>query len=211
MQDFRLYVIVDADICAGAGGNILKIARRVVSAGADLLQLRAKNATDRKILALGRKIKKITKDTATRLIINDRADLAKIIGADGVHLGQGDLPVKEARKILGKDQIIGLSTHGLKQAVAAEQQGADYIGLGPIFTTATKPGVRCLTPKIITQIKAKIKIPFVAIGGITLKNIGQITARGAQRVAVCRAIVEAKDVGKTAKAFKQRLNQSAKQ
>ncbi len=169
------------------------------------MQLRAKESSDRQILKAGQTIKHLAHRAKRLFILNDRADLARIIGADGVHLGQEDLPIKDARKILGKNKIVGLSAHNLNQARKAQQQGADYIGIGPIFSTTAKPKTVPLSPKIITKIKQKINIPFVAIGGINLDNLEQVMLAGAQRIAVSRAILTAEDVFTATKAFRQRL------
>ncbi len=204
MRDFRLYVILDVDI-AGLEGDIVEIARKTISAGADILQLRAKSCSDRRILKIGRAIKNLVRKSKVLFVLNDRADLARIIDADGLHLGQEDLPVKDARNILGNNKIIGLSTHSVEEAKEAERQKADYIAIGPIFPTATKPGASALRPDIITEVKDKIKIPFVAVGGINLDNLDQVKAGGAGRLAVCRAIITAKDVFAATKEFRQRL------
>ena len=195
---------MDADVVA-ATDTILEIARQTILGGTDILQLRAKTLSDRKILKIGQTIKDLTRKSKTLFVLNDRADLAQALDADGVHLGQQDLPVKEARRILGKNKVIGISTHSVSQAQEAEKQGADYIAIGPIFVTAAKPDLPPLTPEIITGIKDKIKIPFVAVGGINLDNLGQVLKAGAKRVAVCRAIITAKDVFKAAQEFRQRL------
>jgi thiamine-phosphate pyrophosphorylase len=204
LQDFRLYVILDTGI-GSRDADILEIARKTISGRADILQLRAKDDSDRKILKTGRAIKSLTAQSQTLFVLNDRVDLANILDADGVHLGQDDLPVQQARKILGKDKIIGVSTHSVDQARAAEREGADYIAVGPIFATATKPKATPLGPEIISRIKDEIKVPFVAVGGIDLKNLKQLMQQGAKRVAVCRAIITVKDITKATERFRQRL------
>ncbi len=204
MQNFRLYVILDADIASGID-DIVEIARKVILGGADMLQLRAKAASDEQILKIGQAIKELARKSKVLFVLNDRADLAQIIDADGVHLGQEDLSIKDGRRILGDNKIIGLSAHSIDQAQEAERQGADYIGLGPIFATATKPKTAPLSPEIITKVKDKIKTPFVPIGGINMDNLEQVLSAGAKRVAVCRAIIQAQDVVKATKAFRQRL------
>lgn len=204
MPDFRLYVILDTEVLSGQG-DIVETARQIISGGADCLQLRAKSCSDRRILDLGRAIKDIVRKSQTSFVLNDRADLARIIGTDGVHLGQDDLPVKDARKILGAHKIIGLSTHSVEEAQAAEREGADYIAIGPVFRTATKPKATPLGLTIIAGIKDKVSIPFVAVGGIDLNNLEEVLTSGAQRVAVCRAIITAKDVLGTTKEFRRRL------
>jgi len=205
MREFKLYVILDEDVCK-AHGDITEIARQVILGGADALQLRAKSSSDRKILKLAESIKSLVKRSNTLFILNDRVDLARIINTDGVHLGQQDLSVKDARDILGADKIIGVSTHSLEEALQAQAENADYIGLGPVFPTKTKPQTEAFGPQIITKIKDKVKIPFVAVGGITLGNLAQVLASGAGRIAVCRSIVCAKDVLKATSEFRRRLN-----
>jgi len=200
LRDFKLYVILNIEC-----GNTVEIAQKVISAGADIIQLRAKGSCDREVIELAENLKKLVRKTSTSFVLNDRADLAKIVEADGVHLGQTDLSVKDGRKILDTDKFIGISTHSLDQALAAQREGADYIGIGPIFATATKPNTSPLKPKIIAKIKPKIKLPFVAIGGITLDNLDQVLACGAKRIAVSQAIIGAKDVYQATKQFRQRL------
>ena len=135
----------------------------------------------------------------------------KVIG-EGYHRKKGaphaeTVALKNARKILGINKIIGLSTHSVEEAIEAERQGADYIAIGPIFPTTTKPDSTPLKTEIIAKIKDRVKTPFVAVGGINLNNLEQVLTSGAQRVAVCRAIIEALDVSAATKEFKQRLYQ----
>ena len=205
MQDFRLYLIFDEQTCRSRGLDITEVARKAISAGVDILQLRAKGLADKQILKIGRAIKKLNLKSKALFLLNDHADLAQILDIDGVHLGQKDRLIKDARKVLGKGKIIGVSAHSVEQAITAEKQGADYIGLGPIFTTATKPELRPLGTRIIEQLKDKIKVPFVVIGGINLNNLDQVLACGAQRVAICRAILAAKDISAATREFRQRL------
>ena len=204
MQDFRLYVILDVDVCDSAG-VFLNIAREVISGGADAVQLRAKFCSDRRIIQLGTIIKNLTDRRKTLFILNDRADLASAVNADGVHLGQEDLPLRYARKILKKNKIIGISTHNLTEAKEAQAQGADYIGVGPIFPTPFKPKSVALTPKILSRVKTQVKIPFVALGGVNLDNLSQIRRAGGGAVAVCRAVLTAKNPLIATREFKKRL------
>jgi thiamine-phosphate pyrophosphorylase len=207
LLEFRLYVILDIDICEQQG-NIVEIADQVILGRADVIQLRAKNYSDRKIIKVAQDIIKLAKTSKTLFILNDRADLAQIINADGIHLGQEDICIKDARNILGINKIVGISTHSIEQATRAEREGADYIAIGPIFSTTTKPQSTALTPEIILQVKEKVKIPFLAVGGINLNNLGQILACGAKRIAVCNAIVTARDIAVTTKEFRSRLYES---
>jgi thiamine-phosphate pyrophosphorylase len=126
--------------------------------------------------------------------VNDYPDLAVFSGADGAHLGQEDMPLKKARSILGKDKIIGVSCHNLAQALKAQKQGADYIGIGPIYASATKPEYRPIGLKVLKQLKGKIKIPYFAIGNINKNNIAKIVSSGCRRVALSRALGDAKEL-----------------
>ncbi|MFH1657447.1 MAG: thiamine phosphate synthase [bacterium] len=188
-----LYLIV----CPQITSNCIEIVRKGIKGGVKIVQLRAKEMPDNKVLALAKQIRIITKKNQVQFVINDRLDIALAVEADGVHLGQDDLPIKEAKQLL-KDKIIGISVHSLKEAVRAEKQGADYIGLGPIFQTKTKVS-KALGIKIITQIKKEIKIPIVAIGGINKDNAQEVLAAGASCVAVVSTICGAKDIAKAAK------------
>ena len=172
-----------------------------------MLQLRAKQLSDRQVVTLAHSIKKPAKKNRVKIILNDRADLALAADVDGVHLGQEDLPVKVARKILGRNKIIGVSAHNPAQAKKAQQQGADYIGVGPIFTTATKPKTAAVATQMISKIQARVSLPCVAIGGITLSNLKQVLAAGAQAVAVCRAITLSGNPAGATRIFRQRLYQ----
>lgn len=154
------------------------------------------------------RLKGIFQDKKTILIINDHADIAKVVDADGLHIGQDDLPIKEARKILDKETIIGVSCHNLKQALIAQKEGADYIGIGPVFKTLTKPGCRIDGPGALKALRGHIKIPVFAIGGISRNNLKQVKDKGISKVAVCRDICLSKNIPKAIKDFKKALNDS---
>ena len=164
----------------------------VLKAGVRWIQYRNKDGSRREIFRESVKLRKITRDFNSMLIINDHADIALAADADGVHLGQDDLPLKEARKIMGSDKIIGISTHSLDEAIDAGRSGADYIGFGPIFHTLTKDAG---TPKgisLLGEIKNKVHIPVVAIGGINLENVRSVFETGADAIAVSSAILSGK-------------------
>ncbi|MBU1090845.1 MAG: thiamine phosphate synthase [Candidatus Omnitrophica bacterium] len=201
----QLYLIIDKKILGQRA--ITDIARRIKSSTIDMVQLRDKISTKADILKSAFSLKRVLSNTDKILIINDYLDVAKIIGADGVHLGQNDIPVKIARKLLGRKKIIGISCHNLKQALQAEKQGADYIGIGPIYPTPLKPNItKTINPGLIKTLKRKVKIPFFAIGGIGLKNIKEVSASGISRVALCRGILNAKNIIKTTKAISSQLS-----
>jgi thiamine-phosphate pyrophosphorylase len=154
---------------------------------------------------MAERIKKITQKKNIPLIINDRVDIAKSIDADGVHLGQDDMPLKEAREILGDEKIIGISTHSFEEALQAEKQGADYIGLGSIFQTSSKQIKDAIGTEIIKEVLYLVKIPVFPIGGINLGNLDQVIKAGSKRIAVISAVIAQKDVKKSADELLKRL------
>ncbi len=186
-----------------------EVARELIAGGVDVLQVRAKKNSHVERVEIGLKVVSVASEHGVPVIINDDIDAAFETGADGVHLGQEDwsrLGGSEERvERLANMQIVGLSTHSLVQALAAERDGADYIGVGPVFPTATKPGVKPVGIELVREVAARVKIPFFAIGGITLDNIGQVLKAGAARVAVVSAILKAPDIEQATAKFKQRL------
>jgi thiamine-phosphate pyrophosphorylase len=165
----------------------------VLKAGVRWIQYRNKDGDRREIFRKSVMLREITRDFKAMLVINDHTDIALAADADGVHLGQEDLPLKEARKIMGRDKIIGISTHSLDEAIDAERSGADYIGFGPIFHTTSKKNAG--SPKgisLLGEIKSAVHIPVVAIGGISLKNVRSVFETGADAIAVSSAILSGK-------------------
>lgn len=195
-----LYVITDL---TSSDPSIFKKADQALRGGADILQLRSKTLLDKEFLEIGKKLQRVARKRRKLFIINDRPHIAKLLGADGLHLGQDDLSLKEARKIVGNKMILGKSTHSLKQALQAEKEGADYIGVGPVFQTPTKPNYPSVGLKLVSQVAKRIRIPFVAIGGIDAGNVRQVAAAGASCVAVVRAVFAAKDPKKAAHRLKK--------
>jgi thiamine-phosphate diphosphorylase len=162
---------------------------KVLMGGAQWVQYREKEGSKRKIYEKAVRLRRIVKDYNALFIVNDFVDIAICVNADGVHLGQDDLPMKEARKMIGKDRIIGISTHSLEQAIEAEKNGADYIGFGPVFHTLTKDAGKPMGIDILREVKNHIKIPIVAIGGINLENIRLVLDAGVDAVAIASAIL----------------------
>jgi len=158
---------------------------------------------------LGKGVLGITRKHGIPLVINDSLDIALIIGADGVHLGQDDISIKDARRLSvtagRREFIIGKSTHSLKQAMDAQREGADYIGVGPIFPSKVKPDYTVVGAGLIKQVEEKIRVPFFAIGGINQNNIENVLKAGARRVAVSGAVCEAEDVQKATRRLKEKL------
>ena len=200
MKDFLLYVITDKNSSKGRGH--LEVIKSAIDGGADVVQLRDKEATARELVQVGNEIRLLTHRKHVTFIVNDRVDIVLATDADGVHLGQDDLPLSIARKILGKDKIIGVSTHSLEEAIQAEEKGADYIAVGPIFTTPTKVDYKPVGLELIRQVKDRIKIPFVAIGGIDENNAREVLKAGATRVAVVRAVVGSDNITEAARLLK---------
>ncbi|NCO68771.1 MAG: thiamine phosphate synthase [Nitrospirae bacterium CG_4_10_14_0_8_um_filter_41_23] len=162
---------------------------KVLRAGLKWVQYRDKEKSRREIYEKAIRLRKLTKDFNAVLIVNDYADIALAVDADGVHLGQDDLPVREAREIMGNNKIIGISTHNLEQAKEAEKGGADYIGFGPIFRTTTKDAGMPKGTDMLKEIKRQVHVPVVAIGGINIENIRSVLDAGVDAVAVASAIL----------------------
>lgn len=167
-----------------------------------MIQLRDNRAGPRQLFPQAREMAQLCRDRGVRLIVNDRLDLAQAADADGVHLGQDDLPPKAARECLGSGKILGVSTHSLEQAVRAVEDGADYLGIGPIFATATKStGHKPVGCEMIRQLRSRIDLPLLAIGGITLDNVGEVIRAGATGAAVVSAIIGSDDIARATQAF----------
>lgn len=193
-----LYAILDAALSGNR--SPIEILREFLDAGVTLVQLRAKELSPAEFFVLAKEARALTRDAGATFIVNDRADIALSVGADGVHLGQEDLPLAAARKLLGREKIIGISTHDLAQAREAETGGADYIGFGPIFGTATKAtGYAPRGLEMLREVRAAVKIPIVAIGGIKESNVAEVWEAGADAAAIISDLMGAEDVGKKAK------------
>ncbi len=190
-QNWKVYVIADRE--AACGRSLSEIVKRAIFGGADVIQLRDKKASDAQLCKEAKKILKITRAAGIPLIINDRILVAADAGADGVHLGQDDGSIQPARRALGKKAIIGRSTHSPEQALAAQKEGFDYIGVGPVFATPTKPTYAPVGLEFVKFAAKNIQIPFVAIGGIDEKNTRTVRDAGARAIAVVRAVMASAD------------------
>ena len=184
--------------------RLFEIAQRTIPAGVDIIQLRDKNGSASEILSFSKHILKLTKNHVP-YIINDRVDLAIIGQACGVHLGQDDIPLKIARRMIGNKAMIGVSCQTFAQAEKAMKEGADYIGFGSVFKTLTKPSRSPMDLKLLSRIVHNSKIPVFVIGGIDLKNISQLNEIGIQRVVVCRAICQSRNCERAVENFKHAL------
>lgn len=195
-----LYVVITEALCAGR--SALDMLGMTLAAGVRLVQLREKDLDSRRHYELAVEFRRRTSAAGALLIINDRLDIALAADADGVHLGQDDLPLKAARR-LAPELITGASTHSLEEALAAQAAGVSYVNLGPIFATQTKEGVTPLGPEMIDRIVPHIRIPWTAMGGITADNIGQVVSRGARHPAVITAVTAAPDPTAAARKLRQ--------
>jgi len=184
----RLYVLIDG---GSSSEQFAERAQAFVAAGVSILQLRDKKLADRELLTRARLLREATRDTQTLFIMNDRPDLAALSEADGVHVGQDELSVRDARRIVGTDRLVGVSTHSLEQARAAVLDGADYIGVGPTFPSGTKQFANFTGPELLRAVSAEIRLPAFAIGGISESNLDEVLAAGFTRVAVSGAITSA--------------------
>ena len=199
-----LYVVTDGGLARGR--PLVEIVAAAIRGGADAVQLRGKEAPAREQLALGRELRALTREAGILFIVNDRADLAVALDADGVHVGQDDLPPDIARRIVGAERIVGVSAGTLDEALAARDAGADYLGVGPIYATATKPDAGAATGTgLIAAIKGRVDLPVVGIGGINRENAAAVLAAGADGVAVVSAVVAADDPAAAARELKERL------
>ncbi len=201
IEQARLYVLID---CQRPLNEFLAQAIAISQAGADILQIRDKQNDFRVVLQFARNLCDKLDLERTRVIINDRADLATTVG-QGVHLGQEDLPLADARSMMPLDRCIGISTHSIEQAMEAQQAGADYIGCGPTFSSQTKSFERFAGLDFLRQVAENVSIPSFAIGGVTLDRLDEVLSTGIQRVAVSHAIWNATDPAKAAHAFAERL------
>lgn len=189
-----IYALTDARLSLGR--PVAEVARALLDAGVRLLQYREKRLPAGAMLEECRTLRRMTREAGACFIVNDHVDIAMLAGADGVHVGQDDLPVPEVRRLVGPDMIIGLSTHSPEQALAAVAAGADYIGVGPIFATRTKEDV--VAPvgfSYLDWVAANIRLPFVAIGGIKAWNAAEVAAHGADCCALVSALVGAENIG----------------
>ena len=187
----HFYAMIDP-----AGGHEpVMLAETMLDAGARIMQLRLKDAPGRDFLAAARAIAEMCRKRGATLIVNDRVDIAILAGAHGVHLGQTDLPLDAARRIIGNDRMIGISTHNVEQARAAEDGGADYVGFGPMYPGGLRNNAAGKGLDELRAIRAAVKIPIVAIGGITEARVAETLAAGADAVAIITDVVKAPDLG----------------
>jgi thiamine-phosphate pyrophosphorylase len=191
LRDARLYAILDTGYSNPADWP--RLAAEFIAGGVGVLQIRAKHATDVDLLAWTRAVLTVSVPAGVPLLVNDRPAVAVSAGADGCHVGQDDWPIAEVRRSVSGEMIIGKSTHSLAQALAAQDEGADYIGFGPIFATPTKPDYRPIGAADIDQMARQIRIPHFCIGGVKLENVAMLRVQGAQRVVIVSGLLQSAD------------------
>jgi thiamine-phosphate pyrophosphorylase len=202
--DFDLYPVTCQKLSRGRSN--LDVLDALIKGGARVVQLREKDLSKRELFELAKAFRERTSDAGMTLIINDHIDVCRAVHADGVHLGQDDFPVREARELLGPLAVIGVSTHSVEQALKAVEEGADYINVGPIFATQTKEhsgppaGI-----ELFRHVRKLANIPITVMGGINMNNVDQLLEAGADRIAVVSAVVGAEDIAGTVREFRRRI------
>lgn len=202
--DYKLYLVTDREMFKNR--DIFSAVEMAIKGGVTLIQLREKDITTEEFYKIALKLKEITSRHNVSLIINDRLDIALAIDADGVHVGQQDMPAAVARKIIGNDKILGVSAATLQEAKKAEEDGADYVGIGAVFPTSTKDDARAVNINELIKIKKALNIPVVAIGGISEKNIELLAPAKIDGVAVISAILGKEDVKAASESLRRQLD-----
>lgn len=203
--DYTLYLCTDRSLIKS--GTLEETVEQAILGGCSIVQLREKECNTKEFFETAKGIKRITDKYNIPLIINDRIDIMMAVDAAGVHLGQEDLPVKEAREILGEDKIIGVSAHNIEEAKKAWEEGADYLGVGAIFGTKTKKNTVDTSIATLKEICCNVEIPVVAIGGVGLSNISRLKGSGIQGVAVVSAIMVAENVKEVAEELVKKVGE----
>ena len=192
LSECRLYGIVDLGYVQAP--RAARIVEQMIEGGVDLIQLRGKNKSIRELIDLSAELHELTAKSSTPLIVNDHAEIAKRVPVEGVHVGQDDDPIEIVRQEVGRDLLIGKSTHSLEQAHAAEREGADYIGFGPIFMTPTKPDYAPIGLEDVRRVHAEVNLPIFCIGGINVDNLQSVIDAGAKRVVMVSALLKAHNI-----------------
>jgi len=201
--DYSLYLVTDRGYIGQR--NFFQCVERAIQGGVSLVQLREKTASTREFYELAVKLQALTSRYGIPLLINDRLDIALSMGADGLHLGQDDLPIAVARKYFGREKVIGVSVSNVDEAIQAEKDGADYLGVGAMFSTPTKADARLVSLEELRSIKKAVSIPVVAIGGINKENIPDLMGTGIDGVSVVSAILGQEDIEGAARILRDKI------
>jgi thiamine-phosphate pyrophosphorylase len=211
LAEARLYLVC-GEVGAGNGAELLPdVIRGAVAGGVSIVQLREKQLPDDELTAIANALRALCERLGALLIVNDRPAVAVEVGAAGVHVGQDDMPVEQVRELVGPDMLIGLSTHAPEEIDAVDGAVVDYIGVGPVHATPTKPGRPAVGLELVRYAAANAKVPFFAIGGLDLGNVDQVLEAGAGRVCVLRAIADAEDPEQAARALSERIDAASEQ
>jgi thiamine-phosphate pyrophosphorylase len=202
----RLYMVCDA---APARHQLPDLLRAAAAGGVEIVQLRDKRLADDELSSVADAARALCERLGLLLIVNDRPAVAAEAGADGVHVGQDDMPVADVRELLGPDMLVGLSTHAPREIDAVDPELVDYIGVGPVHATPTKPGRPAVGPELIRYAAGHARVPFFAIGGLDAGNVAAVIDAGADRVCVLRAIADAGDPEAAARELRERLGRAA--
>jgi thiamine-phosphate pyrophosphorylase len=209
LADCRLYLLVGSTPAAPSSRGAETLIRAALAGGVNAVQLREKNMSDRRLIDVAHRLREWTSDAGALFIVNDRPDVAALVQADGVHVGQDDLTVRQARQIVGPDRLVGVSTHTIEQARQAVLDAADYLGVGPTFPSQTKAFPHLAGLDFLRQVTAEITRPWFALGGITAENLPQVLAAGATRIAVSAAITTADDPTAATSVLRSTLSSAA--
>lgn len=201
--DYTLYLVTDQKILSGK--SLEEAVEQAIFGGCSIVQLREKDTDGRVFFETAKRLREMTAKFSIPLIINDRVDIAMAVGADGVHLGQKDLPCKEVRALLSNDRLIGVSAATVAEAIQAERDGADYLGVGAMHVTATKQNTRPVTPSLLAEITGSVSIPVVAIGGISGENVNELQHTGIHGVAVVSAVLGKPDILEAARTLRSQV------
>ena len=206
-MDYTLYLVTDRELMAA--DSVEECVEQAISGGCTVVQLREKTASSREFYQTALRVREITARMGVPFIINDRADIAFAVCADGVHIGQDDLPYEAARCVVGKDKIVGVSVKNLTEALAAVDMGADYLGVGAMFATGTKPSADLTSMEELRRIREKVSIPIVVIGGMNKATVPLFRGTGVDGIAVVSAIVAHKDASGAARELKSLFQDGA--
>ena len=204
LSECRLYGIIDIGYVEKSDATC--IAEAMIKGGVDLIQLRGKEKSIKELVELAAELHELTARLFKPLIMNDHAEIARRVPVEGVHVGQDDDSIEVARRKAGRDILVGKSTHSLEQALAAQREGADYIGFGPIFATPTKPDYQPIGLKEIEGVHCDVVLPIFCIGGIKIDNLKQVITAGARRVAIVSGLLKASDIAEYARTCKNLLS-----
>ena len=202
--DYKLYLVTDRDVLGSR--DLVQSVEEAIKGGTTIVQIREKNCSSLDFYQVAMQVKEVTSKYNVPLIINDRLDIALAIKADGLHIGQEDLPLTVARKIVGDDMIIGVSASTLEEAMIAQEQGADYVGIGSVYPTSTKLDAKYLALDELRRIREAVKIPIVGIGGINEKNVSELMETDIDGVAIVSAILGKEDIKSAAEHLSMLVN-----